>query len=889
MKRHYESADNVKRLGWSVVATDPDSSKNEKKKLSGSADGVWIQLEGLESAEGDDELSLRQFLDASVDTVYEADHGNWKYVASPAKECPYCKGRNGHPKMLYMTEEHAQEVADSTNKQLGVYWCDEGEGWHLTGNADFRVSFRSSNVLSVLDRSLGEERLKLDRMPNLPYLVLRPNTYQLKCQINAIEKLRDAPDKFHRPLLRLFEAQGHARWPFVPEDPFRSWSSDGEEFEREWFVLTDKDRPGNSDQREFVEKALNTSDFAFLEGPPGSGKTTAVCELVLQLIQQGKRVLLCASTHVAVDNVVERLMAEDNPQRDLIIPVRIGDNASISKKVRPWELRSFIRTETNRLTEELGAVSSPSAAQQELFNQLRQGKNTVQQWVLSSANLVCGTTIGILQHPDIKSRKHSPEFDVMIIDEASKTTFQEFLVPALFAKRWILVGDPKQLSPYVDDEATAVNLAPALPAQYKREACVDIFRAKQSDPRFRFCSIVCTDNEEIEKFYLKQGGEKKVHVYCDGSSPELLPYASVVVGNANFLAENIERLPLDISFVRNNKNVSSAIIRRVEAYKTLKKRRFSDAPEWENEIAWRSARIYEQRKEKESEIRDGSMGTAVKLTGQLRDLLPVEDDSCPCEREIQKVSRVAFPSILECLQEGFKREKGQRDSTALSDGIPENDLKKRKTLLSFQHRMHPEIALFPHENIYDRNALRSTADMERKREWDYRPERRRVVWVDVNGGVNRKINSNPQEAKALLKELKEFDEWASMNGHKDGRPWQVAVLSFYRGQEREIQGLLKEWTSLRSRRHFSRGDASTPYLEIEVCTVDRFQGHEADLVLLSFMNDHATSFLQSPNRLNVALTRARYQLVVFGNRQKMKKASGVLGKFAQGQSWEVDL
>ena len=58
------------------------------------------------------------------------------------------------------------------------------------------------------------------------------------------------------------------------------------------------------------------------------------------------------------------------------------------------------------------------------------------------------TTIGILQHPDIKSGGHaSPDFDVLIVDEASKTPFQEFLVPALLAKRWIIVGDPKQLLP----------------------------------------------------------------------------------------------------------------------------------------------------------------------------------------------------------------------------------------------------------------------------------------------------------------------------------------------------------------------------------------------------------------------------------------------------------
>ena len=43
-----------------------------------------------------------------------------------------------------------------------------------------------------------------------------------------------------------------------------------------------------------------------------------------------------------------------------------------------------------------------------------------------------------------------PEFDYLIIDEVSKTPFQEFLVPALYAKKWILTGDIMQLSPFTD-------------------------------------------------------------------------------------------------------------------------------------------------------------------------------------------------------------------------------------------------------------------------------------------------------------------------------------------------------------------------------------------------------------------------------------------------------
>lgn len=49
-------------------------------------------------------------------------------------------------------------------------------------------------------------------------------------------------------------------------------------------------------------------------------------------------------------------------------------------------------------------------------------------------------------------------------------------------------------------------------------------------------------------------------------------------------------------------------------------------------------------------------------------------------------------------------------------------------------------------------------------------------------------------------------------------------------------------------------------------TVDRFQGREADMVLLSLRNTRRTGHLDSPNRLNVAITRARFMLVIIGHR-----------------------
>lgn len=46
-----------------------------------------------------------------------------------------------------------------------------------------------------------------------------------------------------------------------------------------------------------------------LHGPPGTGKTTTVVEIILQEVKCGSKILACAASNIAVDNIVERLVA----------------------------------------------------------------------------------------------------------------------------------------------------------------------------------------------------------------------------------------------------------------------------------------------------------------------------------------------------------------------------------------------------------------------------------------------------------------------------------------------------------------------------------------------------------------------------------------------------
>lgn len=124
---------------------------------------------------------------------------------------------------------------------------------------------------------------------------------------------------------------------------------------------------------------------------------------------------------------------------------------------------------------------------------------------------------------------------------------------------------------------------------------------------------------------------------------------------------------------------------------------------------------------------------------------------------------------------------------------------------------------------------------------------------------------NPAEVRVVLDELRKFVDWAVAHPQSDGKPWEVAVLTFYRAQEKLLRDDLQQLSRARGNTRNFKLPAGGTAVKVTLCTVDRFQGHEADLVLLSFVKSGSVGFLNSPNRLNVAITRARYQLVLIGH------------------------
>ena len=65
----------------------------------------------------------------------------------------------------------------------------------------------------------------------------------------------------------------------------------------------------NDEQQAALALADRAEDLALVHGPPGTGKTTVLVEVIRRAVARGERVLACAPSNLAVDNLLERLIA----------------------------------------------------------------------------------------------------------------------------------------------------------------------------------------------------------------------------------------------------------------------------------------------------------------------------------------------------------------------------------------------------------------------------------------------------------------------------------------------------------------------------------------------------------------------------------------------------
>ncbi|XP_060933374.1 DNA-binding protein SMUBP-2 [Limanda limanda] len=220
-------------------------------------------------------------------------------------------------------------------------------------------------------------------------------------------------------------------------------------------------------QREAVTFALSQREVAVIHGPPGTGKTTTVVEIILQAVKQGQKVLCCASSNVAVDNLVERLarckakvlrlghparLLESIQKHSLDAILAQSDNANIITDIRKDMDKAFSTMKKKK--NEKGERFNFRREIGELRKELRTREATAMAQILKSADVVLSTNTGACSDGPLK---HLPaeHFDWVVIDECAQALESSCWIPLLRARKCVLAGDYKQLPPTIKSQTAA--------------------------------------------------------------------------------------------------------------------------------------------------------------------------------------------------------------------------------------------------------------------------------------------------------------------------------------------------------------------------------------------------------------------------------------------------
>lgn len=177
----------------------------------------------------------------------------------------------------------------------------------------------------------------------------------------------------------------------------------------------------NQDQQSAVELALSADHLFCIHGPPGTGKTRTLVEIIRRATRAKRDVLVCADSNRAVDNIVTGSSTEDElDERSLHAHAQHeGDEFILSRNNAARSSEDLVRNAYGSVDGHADVVASTNGS----------------------------------------AAKLDRTFDLVVIDEATQATITSTCIPMARGKRAVLAGDHRQLPPYSATEEPPTELA----------------------------------------------------------------------------------------------------------------------------------------------------------------------------------------------------------------------------------------------------------------------------------------------------------------------------------------------------------------------------------------------------------------------------------------------
>lgn len=276
-------------------------------------------------------------------------------------------------------------------------------------------------------------------------------------QIRLIERRKQSIDRLssHAYLLRTLASPGFTH-------------IDAGDSELPWQQI-EKNGVVDENKLATIKDILRMRPMYALQGPPGTGKSTLVAHLLRQILEDDPmaQILVTAKDHAAVDVLLDKVVRQayqgvQEDQHPLAIRLNRRDGNDHARELVDKLVKTAFKAIGNQMQETV--TSSPQHRWYEQLKQLdevsrakdsvisaetQRVSNALLALVRRGASITyCTTSSGDLE--ELAKGAHS--FDWSIIEEAGKTHGFDLALPLQAGHRWLLLGDHKQLRPFMYEE-----------------------------------------------------------------------------------------------------------------------------------------------------------------------------------------------------------------------------------------------------------------------------------------------------------------------------------------------------------------------------------------------------------------------------------------------------
>ncbi|KAF2759120.1 DNA helicase [Pseudovirgaria hyperparasitica] len=269
-------------------------------------------------------------------------------------------------------------------------------------------------------------------------------TYRSSRMNQTMKTLQDMKESEQSPFIQVLFGQGTPS-PVDVELDRLSLKDD------EWI-----DPSLNDSQKDAIRFALAAKEVALIHGPPGTGKTHTLIELILQMLKRNQRVLVCGPSNISVDNIVDRLAPHKQPIVRLGHPARLLPsvlNHSLEILTKTSDAAGIVQDVRRELDAKQASIRKTRSGKERraIYGEMKELRKEYRERERGCvAELIRGSRVVLATlHGAGGFHLKNERFDCVVIDEASQALEAQCWIPLLSASKAVLAGDHLQLPPTI--------------------------------------------------------------------------------------------------------------------------------------------------------------------------------------------------------------------------------------------------------------------------------------------------------------------------------------------------------------------------------------------------------------------------------------------------------